>query len=341
VRLSRRSFVAALAAQGFWLAGCRNSGPAAAGAVTIYTSVDEPVATPILRDFEAASGISVRIVTDTEATKSAGLAARALAEKANPQADVWWGNEVFHTINLARSGVLAAYASPAAADLPPRFKQPDGLWAGTCLRARVIGVYGDVAKSSPGWAKSVFTLNDPALKGRVGIARPTAGTTGGHVAAIYALLGKERADDYFRSLHANGLLVLGGNSQVAKQVGSGVLLAGLTDNDDVEAVARTGGSIEMVLPDQQPDGVGTLTIPCTVGLIAGAKNPEPAKRLIDHLLSPAVETKLIEAKFGRYSVRSTDHQAVRTMDVSYEKIADALPWAATRALAILEGRPAD
>src|SRR3982750_3589235 len=84
----------------------------------------QPVAEPIVREFEKRTGIKVDLQTDTEATKSSGLAARLQAERSNPQADVWWGNEVFHTINLAENGVLGAYESPSAADIPDKFKDP-------------------------------------------------------------------------------------------------------------------------------------------------------------------------------------------------------------------------
>src|SRR4051794_13375114 len=79
--------------------------------VVLYTSIDQPIAAPIVREFERQTGIKVTLVTDTEATKSVGLAERLRAEKANPQADVWWSNECFHTINLADEGVLAQYES--------------------------------------------------------------------------------------------------------------------------------------------------------------------------------------------------------------------------------------
>ena len=65
---------------------------------------------------------------------------RLRAEKANPQADVWWSNEPFHTINLANEGVLSEYDSPAAKDLPQRFKDPNHRWASSGLRARVLAV---------------------------------------------------------------------------------------------------------------------------------------------------------------------------------------------------------
>src|SRR5438876_3480856 len=115
-------------------------GQAFAGDVVLYTSVDEPVARPVIQAFEKQTGIHVILQTDSEATKSVGLAERLRAEKANPQADVWWSNEPFHTINLAKEGVLAEYDSPAAKDVPQRFKDANHHWASSGLRARVLAV---------------------------------------------------------------------------------------------------------------------------------------------------------------------------------------------------------
>src|SRR3954470_20187481 len=118
------SIAAALVLAGVLLpAGSGKSG-ADQSHVVLYTSVDQPVAEPIVREFERRTGIKVDLQTDTEATKSSGLAARLQAERGNPQADVWWGNEVFHTINLAENGVLAAYESPSTADIPAKYKDP-------------------------------------------------------------------------------------------------------------------------------------------------------------------------------------------------------------------------
>src|SRR3954468_3882332 len=147
--------------------------------VTLYTSVDQPVAAPIIKDFEQKTGIKVTLVTDAEATKSVGLAERVRAERNNPQCDVFWSNEPFYTIGLANEGLLEPYESPAAADVPKRFKDPGGRWCSVGLRARVIGVHeGEPA------VKSLVEFATPALKNKIAMARPTAGTTGGHVAAL-------------------------------------------------------------------------------------------------------------------------------------------------------------
>ena len=62
-------------------------------AVVVYVSEDQVFSEPILRDFEKETGIRVKAVYDTEEAKSAGVMNRLLAEKANPQADVYWANE--------------------------------------------------------------------------------------------------------------------------------------------------------------------------------------------------------------------------------------------------------
>jgi iron(III) transport system substrate-binding protein len=245
---------------------------------------------------------------------------------------VWWGNEVFRTIRLADAGVLAPYDSPSAADIPPLFKDPNHLWGGNALRARVIGVRAEDA----GGVEMIEDLIQPKWKGRVAIANPRAGTTSGHVAALYVLWGEPKAQAFFRGLRDNGVKVLGGNGDVASELAKGTIRVGLTDNDDLENVAREGAAVRMVLPDQK--SYGTLTIPCTAALVAGAKHPEGAKKLIDHLLSAEVERQLIEAKFARYSVRAGATDPVKSIQVDYREVAKVLPKASNDAHAILVGR---
>src|SRR3954447_3900338 len=83
--------------------GCRKS-TQPTPEVVLYTSVDEPFVRPLIDQFKQETGIEVRLVTDAEASKTAGLAEKLLAEKDHPLADVYWGNEPFHTINLADAG---------------------------------------------------------------------------------------------------------------------------------------------------------------------------------------------------------------------------------------------
>ncbi len=300
--------------------------------LTIYTSVDQPVAEPILKAFEQKTGIHVIARYDTEANKSVGLAERLRAEKDHPQCDVWWGNEIFLTINLATDGVLAPYDSPNAVDVPVKFKDAKHLWTASGMRVRVMAV-GD---NPSGWSAvhlpGISDLKLGAYKGHIAMARPVAGTTTGHVAALYTVLGEEKADAFFKALHDNDIKLVGGNSIVADGVKSGQFVIGLTDNDDAD-----NAGVEGVLPDQQPSNLGTLAIPCTVAQVAGAPHGDSAHQLIDYLLSKEVEQQLIAAKFVKFSVRAGPGE-IRTMDVDYAKAAAILPQVTRRATAILEGR---
>src|SRR5207244_2178378 len=115
----------------------------------LYSSVDEPYVTPLLARFETQTGIHVRLVTDTEATKSAAISERIEAEKDHPQADVYWGNEIFHTINLAERGIFAPYRPLIAQDLPSRWRDKDDQFTGIGLRARMIVISTRSESSAP------------------------------------------------------------------------------------------------------------------------------------------------------------------------------------------------
>jgi iron(III) transport system substrate-binding protein len=302
--------------------------------ITLYTSVDEPIASPIIRDFEKQTGVRVRLVTDTEASKSVGLAERLRAEKDHPQADVWWSNEIFLTINLADEGLLQSCDTEktraAGSDVPQQFRDDRHIWHCNGLRARML-----VTANGQTPLKKIEQLTDPSLKGKVAIARPTAGTTGGHVAALFQLWGEDRAIAYFRALHANDCKLLGGNSIVAESVGKGTLIGGLTDNDDAASAQTEGGKLTATLPDQ--DDFGTLAIPTSIALVKGAHDRDAAQQLIEYLVSREVEHKLIEAKFIGWSIRS-DAAPFKMIAVDYSATARQMPQAIQRATAILEGR---
>lgn len=74
-----------------------------------YTALDQVFSEEILQEFEKRTGIGVKPVYDTEATKTVGLVNRILAEQDNPQCDVFWINEIVRSSRLNRRGVLSAY----------------------------------------------------------------------------------------------------------------------------------------------------------------------------------------------------------------------------------------
>ena len=243
--------------------------------VVVYCAVDEPYGAKVFADFERETGVRVVPEYDIETSKSVGLAGKLEAERDRPRADVWWGSEAFLSVRLADEGILAPYRPPTAADVLPQFVDADGLWTGCGLRARVLAV----GEPAPGFAiTSIRDLADPRLKGKVCLSRPTAGATGAHLAALYVLWGPARARAFLRQLHDNDVALLGGNAEVADQVGVGSYAVGLTDSDDVANSLASGGRESMVVPDQ--DGEGTLAMPTTLGLVKGRAAPGAGEEVI-------------------------------------------------------------
>jgi iron(III) transport system substrate-binding protein len=275
------------------LAGCRSSEHNAERTVTVYVSTDRVFSEPILREYEKRSGVKLNAIYDTEETKSTGLANRLLAEKERPQADVFWSNEPVRTLVLKSRYVLAPYRSPSAEGIPAALLDPEGYWTGFSARIRVIA-YNTKSVTANDAPRSIFDLADPEWKDQVAMADPRFGSTSFHVAALYALAGDEKMDDFFRRLKANGVRIVDGNSVVRDLVARGDVKAGLTDTDDVNVAIENGQSIGMVLPDS--DGLGVPVMPNMVSLIAKAPHSEEARRLIDYLLSADVERQLAQSE---------------------------------------------
>ena len=274
---------------------CSRSDSTGSGArtVTIYVSTDRVFSEPVLREYERRSGVKVNPVYDTEETKSTGLANRLLAEKARPQADVFWSNEPVRTLVLKSRDVLAPYKSASAEGIPAALRDPDGHWTGFSARIRVIAYNTKLVKADEA-PKSVFDLADPKWRGQVAIADPRFGSTSFHVAALYAIAGDQKMDDFFRRLKENGVRVVDGNSVVRDLVARGDVKVGLTDTDDVNVALEDGQPIAMILPDKE--GLGVPVMPNMVSLIANAPHADEGRRLIDYLLSAEVERQLAQSE---------------------------------------------
>jgi len=272
---------------------CNSPQPGASRAVTVYVSTDRVFSEPVLQEYEKRSGVKVNAVYDTEETKSTGLANRLLAEKSRPQADVFWSNEPVRTLVLKSRDVLASYKSPSAEGIPAALADPNGYWTGFSARMRVIAYNTTLVKPEDA-PQSVFDLADPKWRGQVAMADPRFGSTSFHVAALYAIAGDQKMDDFFRRLKENGVRIVDGNSVVRDLVARGDVKVGLTDTDDVNVALENGQPIAMVLPDKQ--GLGVPVMPNMVSLIAAAPHPDEGRRLIDYLLSADVERQLAQSE---------------------------------------------
>ncbi len=259
----------ALLAAALLLAGCGSS----VNSVTVYTSQDQVYAEPILREFEKKTGITVRAVYDSEAVKTVGLVNRLIAEKANPQCDLFWNNEEFRTHQLASRGVLSK--GQPVETFGARTRQ--WVWNTNQLARATV-------------PKDLASLTNAQWRGKVVIALPLFGSTATHFQVLRQQWGERRWRDWCRALKANDVMAVDGNSVVVQLVGRGEVALGLTDSDDVRAGLKNGLPIA-----GQPLSRDGFVIRNSIGYIAGAPQPDLAKRLAKHLQSQPVIDSLISA----------------------------------------------
>lgn len=268
VRLTRRGAMSRLLAIGAGgaisisgLASCRRASPE--GEVSLYSSVDEPLLREVMDVYAREHSGRVLLVGDTEATKTTGLLQRLVAERENPRCDVWWSNEAFSTIGLARQGMLEPLS--IASELrsigwPLELIGAGDQWVGFAQRARVI-VYNTARVSRDAAPTSLSELLREEFRGRVGMARPQFGTTRGHMAALVAAHGGERTRAYLAALKGHGLRIYDGNSLIVRAVAQGEIDVGLTDTDDVFAGQRNGWPVEFTLERADDPAIGSEMIP--------------------------------------------------------------------------------
>jgi iron(III) transport system substrate-binding protein len=286
-------------------AGCRRKSDQPQ--VVLYVSADEHIARQVIDRFEKQTGISVEVVGDTEAKKTTGLVERLRSEKDNPQADVFWSSEIFQTIALAEEGVLEEHLSDATKDWPREWRDGQRRWFAFAARPRVI-VFSPERVPEDQRPDSWMDLTFDRWKGRIAMADPRFGTTGGHLGAMMSFWDREVTPGYFGAwalgIAENDVrLSSNGNAGVVELVARGEADVGMTDADDVWAAKERGLNVELIypshgIPDDQgtsAQGIGTLLIPNTVARVKGGPNPDHTKALIDFLLSEETERMLAES----------------------------------------------
>jgi iron(III) transport system substrate-binding protein len=263
-----------------------------AAEVVVYTSVDDVFARPVAEKFQKDTGIEVKLVPDTEETKSTGLLNRLIAEKKRPVADVFLSGDPMRAAVLKARGISVPYKSPNLAGMPAQFSDTDGHWSALSARARVI-MYNTKIVPAGHEPRGLADFLDPKWRGKACLANPLFGTTSMHAAALFQTMGDEKAGAFFDGLKANGVKMLSSNGEVKRRVGNGEFAFGLTDTDDVSEAVKDGKPVAAVFPDA--DGTGTLLVPTAAVLIAGAPHMENGRRFIDFLLTAEVERMLAES----------------------------------------------
>lgn len=265
--------------------------------LNLYGSAEPRSVEYLAKRFEKETGVKVNWIR----MSSGETLARLRAEKANPQADVWWGGTLDPHSMAALEGLTEPYRPSIFDELDPRFRDPIG-------NDLVIGVYVGILGFSvnekvleemglpvpTGWDD----LLDPRYKGLIGVANPnTSGTALTTLATQIFLRGEDAGIEYMKKLHKN--IANYTKSGVAPGVlaGRGEIAIAIIFLHDSVYHAIQGYPVTPIVPKE-----GTGYEIGGLNLVKGARHPELAKQFIDWVVSAPVQEGL--ASVGSFQLQT-------------------------------------
>lgn len=168
-----------------------------AASLTLYNAQHEQLVNLLVKDFQAQSGVSVRVRNG----EGPELAAQLLKEGTASPADVYFTENSPELMLLEEKGLLAKVNPAALAVVPNRFNSPAGQWLGVLARENVLAYNTGMIKPEQ-LPASLMDLASPAFKGKVAIA-PADGDFPPLVSAVLALKGREATLKWLEGLRDN------------------------------------------------------------------------------------------------------------------------------------------
>ena len=245
--------------------------------LTVYTALENDQLEPFKKAFEADNPtIEIAWVRDSTGV----VAAKLIAEKDNPRADIIWGLAASNVGAMAAMGMLEPYTPKGAEALKPSFrsgKTPDP-WVG--MDAYLSVVCFNTAEADKGkkpkpasWAD----LTKPDYKDSIVMPNPASSGTGYlTIAAWLQAMGEEAGWKFMDALHQNVAQYVHSGSAPCVQAAKGERLIGIGLDTRGASEKTKGAPLELILPKE---GLGS-EIEVTA-IVKGTKNLDAAKKLAD------------------------------------------------------------
>lgn len=254
-------------------------GNAAAETITVYTSYEEDEIAAFLKVAKAdMPDLDVKVLR----LSTGDLAARILAEAANPQHDVVWGYAVTNMVDPRIMALLEAYTPKGIDQVKPQFRDPGGKWFAVTGYMAAFCVNNDRLKQKNlPMPKSWADLTNPVYKGEVVMPNPASSGTGYlQIASILQMRGEEAGWKYLKDLDGNIAQYIKSGSKPCNSASAGEFAIGASFALRAIKNVAEGYPITMVIPSE---GAGNELE--ANALVAGSKKKEAAKRFLDWTLS--------------------------------------------------------
>jgi len=212
---------------------------------------------------------------------------RVRSEKANPQADVWWGGPSPLFMQAGREGLLQPYRPAWASAVDSAYRDPGDLWFGTYVTPDVIMFNRERLRREEA-PQDWDDLLDPKWRGRIVLREPFASGTMRAIffAMIYRHYRERQAPeagyDWLRRLDANTKTYAANPTLLYLALSRGEADLTLWNLPDVFLQREQYGyPFDYILPIS---GVPMVTE--GIAIVAGAKRPELAKNFYEFVNSP-------------------------------------------------------
>ncbi|MCB2099614.1 MAG: ABC transporter substrate-binding protein [Rhodobacterales bacterium] len=227
--------------------------------------------------------------------------AKILAEKENPQGDVWYGGTLDPHSQAGVNGLLESYASPMLSEIGEPYRNPASSKQNhsTGIYVGVLGfsVNTDLLKKAGlDMPRCWADLTKPEFKGQIQVASPqSSGTAYTATATFVQLWGEDKAFEYFKKLHSNVSQYTKSGSAPGKNAARGEAMIGIGFLHDHAKEKKKGFPLELVAPCEGTGyEIGGLSI------VKGARNMDNAKKFVDWALTK--EGQEVAASVGSFQV---------------------------------------
>ncbi len=261
---------------------CGTSAFAASTKITIYNAVEKDQLGPLKQAIEAnVPDVQVDLVADSTGV----IAARLLAERERPQADMVI-TSIGTVIVLDRNGQLEPYKAKGFEKLQPSFRDESenpswvGLWAylgALCVNTVELNHAGLPLPQH--WSD----LTGPAYRNQVVMPNPASSGTG-YMMVTYWLqsLGEEKGWKYMDALHENIASYTHSGSTPSTMAAQGEYRAGVASDMIMVGLKTKGAPIDIILPEE---GTGWDMLAAAVIRGRPPEQTNAAERVMDWLAS--------------------------------------------------------
>ncbi|TXS53835.1 thiamine ABC transporter substrate-binding protein [Streptomyces sp. uw30] len=262
--------------------------------VTLVSHNSWSVSKGVLAAFEKQSGYKVKVLEDGDAGQAVN---KAILTKDNPQGDVFFGVDNTLLSRALDNDLFQSYEAKGSDLVLPEFRVDQDKHRVTPVDTGDICVNYDKAYFSEHKLAPPTTYDDlikPAYKDLLVTENASTSSPGlGFLLGTAAKYGDDGWQDYWKKLKANGVKVVDGWEQAYNEEFSGSAGGKKAKADRPLVVSYASSPPAEVIyadpkPTTAPTGVATGTCFRQVeyaGLLAGAKNTEGGKALLDFLLT--------------------------------------------------------